>query len=153
TSQALTLVPRAVTIPESKNKCGASIYVTGINNAGQQETRRIDYGMLFYDLQEQIELEADPAVKARLTAQLNNLRENDAKNYGTGTGNTDYRAIGDVSLKSNCGGSVTEHILNKVAEARGFPVHLGSGGASADVIRDLANAFGGPIPASQLDPF
>jgi uncharacterized protein YfaP (DUF2135 family) len=150
TSQALTVASRLVTsIPESKNKCGAVIYVTGINAAGQQETVKIGYTTLFYDLPAQIELESDPAVKAILSKQLANYKENDEKNYG----GSDYRAIGDVSIASNCGGSVTENILNNVAAQRGFPVHLGSGNASADEIRDLANKFGGPVPASQLDPF
>ena len=150
TSQALSVAaPAVAAIPESKNKCGAVIYVTGINDAGQQETVKLGYNTLFYDLQAQIELETDPVIKAGLTKQLANYRENDEKNYGS----SDYRAIGDVSIASNCGGSVTEHILNAVAGQRGFPVHLGSGNASADDIRDLARKFGGPISAGGLDPF
>jgi uncharacterized protein YfaP (DUF2135 family) len=150
TSQALTLAPRA-SIPESKNRCPATIYVTGINDAGQQETLKIDYKSVFYDLQEQIDLETDPVERERLSKQLAGYRTDDMKNYeGTFS---DYRAIGDVSIKSNCGGSVTENILNNVAAQRGFPVHLGSGNTGADDIRDLARKFGGPIPASGLDPF
>lgn len=150
TSQALRLAPRA-TIPESKNRCPSTIYITGINDAGQQETVKIEFKTVFYDLQEQIELETDPVERERMSKQLAGYRADDMKNYeGTFS---DYRAIGDVSIKSNCGGSVTENILNKVAEERGFPVHLGSGNTGADDIRDLARKFGGPIPAGQLDPF
>lgn len=145
---ANALTPR-VSVPESKNKCDAKLLVSGVNAGGQEETVKMNYTLFFYDLQEQVDLEEDPALKARLQAQLANLRSNDESNYG----GTDYRPIGDVSTKSNCGGTVTENIMNAVAAQRGFPIRLGAGGAGADDIRNLARTFGGPIAASALDPF
>ncbi|MCW5890616.1 MAG: DUF2135 domain-containing protein [bacterium] len=145
---ANAIAPRA-TIPESKNRCEATLLVTGIGADGRQTTARLNYTLLFYDLQEQIDLEADATQKAVLARMLANLRANDEANYG----GTDYRAIGDVSVKSNCGGTVTENVMNAVAERRGFPLRLGSGGAAADDIRDLARTFGNEIGVGALDTF
>ena len=138
-------------LAESRNKCGKTITVTGIASDGRQTSVKIGYTTLFYDLQEQIDLQTDPARRDALIAKQQKFRADDEAFYG----NSDYHPIAgaDVSLKSNCGGSVTEHLLNAVAAARGLNVSLGSGNAGADDIRNLARQFGSEVSGTAIDPF
>lgn len=150
--------PRAA-ITAAQNQCAKTITVTGINASGQQESIAIGYNTVFFDLDQQIDLETDPAKRTALGKQRDLLRETDDSFFDA----SDYRATGDVSVQSNCGGSVTERLLNEVAARKGIPLTLGLGNATggkvdgadvsgADVIRDIARKFGGEVELEAIDP-
>lgn len=145
-------------ITAAQNQCAKSITVTGINADGQQESITIGYNTVVYDIHEQIDLETDPTERAELERMRDRLRTADEEFYGE----TGYRPIGDVSTASNCGGSVTERLLNAVAVQKGLPLSLGAGNgtmgkvdgrdvSAADVIRDVARKFGSEISADEID--
>src|SRR5213594_3812243 len=54
TARARAFVPLAAPPPD-KNNCAKTITVTGINAKGQQETVKLGYTSVFYDIQEQID--------------------------------------------------------------------------------------------------
>jgi uncharacterized protein YfaP (DUF2135 family) len=141
--------PAVDVLSEERNKCDKKLRVVGITANGTQEEVTLDYGTLFYDIQEQIDLQTDQTKKDRLRKLYEKYQRDDDAFYGP----SDYRPIGDVSVASNCGGSVTERLLNGVAEAKGLPLRLGAGNVPADKIRDLALKFGSEVAATQLDTF
>ena len=160
TARARAFVPLAAPPPD-KNNCAKTITVTGINAQGQQETVKLGYTSVFYDIQEQIDatVTADPGKRAQLDRLRQQYEKSDEEFYGA----TDYRPIGDVSVASNCGGTVTERMLNEVAAQKGLPLRLGSGNgtggtvdgknlSAADIIREVAKKFGSEVPVTQLDP-
>lgn len=145
-------------ITAAQNQCAKSITVTGINADGQQESITIGYNTVFFDIHEQIDLETDPAARGELERTRDRLRAGDEEFYGQ----TDYQPIGDVSTASNCGGSVTERLLDAVAAQKGLPLTLGAGNgttgkvdgrdvSAADVIREVARKFGTEISADEID--
>ncbi len=145
-------------ITAAQNQCAKSIIVTGITADGQQQSITIGYNTVFFDIDQQIDLETDAASKAALIRQRDRLRDGDEEFYG----GTDYRPTGDVSTASNCGGSVTERLLNAVAARKGLTQSLGAGNATggkvdgvdvsgADIIRDIARKFGSEIGADEID--
>jgi uncharacterized protein YfaP (DUF2135 family) len=143
--------PATVAPNPDHNKCEKTIIVTGINAAGQQQSLTFNFATLRLDLQEQIDaLPTDDPRRAQLMKNQEDYRAIDKKNYD-GTG---YDPIpgDDVSVGSNCGGSVAERLLNAVAAQKGLPVRLGTGGASADNIRDIARTFGSEVGIGALDP-
>jgi len=156
----VAFVPLAAPPPD-KNNCAKTITVTGINAQGQQETVKLGYTSVFFDIQEQVDpaVTADPAKRAQLDRLRQQYEKADEDFYGP----TDYRPIGDVSVASNCGGTVTERMLNEVAAQKGLPLRLGSGNgtggtvdgknlSAADIIREVAKKFGSEVPVTQLDP-
>lgn len=158
TSTNVAATPRAA-VSAAQNQCAKTVTVTGINASGQQESIAIGYNAVFFDLDQQIDLETDPAKRTALTKQRDLLRESDDSFFNA----SDYRATGDVSVQSNCGGSVTERLLNEVAARKGIPLTLGLGNATggkvdgvdvsgADVIRDIARKFGGEVELEAIDP-
>ena len=157
--QAIT--PLVTPPPPEKNNCPKTITVTGINSEGQQETVKLGYTSVFFDIQEQVDpaVTADPAKRAQLDRLRQQYEKADEDFYGA----TDYRPIGEVSVASNCGGTVTERMLNEVAAQKGLPLRLGSGNgtggkvdgkdlSAADIIREVARKFGSEVPVTQLDP-
>jgi uncharacterized protein YfaP (DUF2135 family) len=132
--------------------CPQQILVTGINAAGQQETFPLEYRVAKRDIQDVIDAETDPAVKSRLIAKQAGWQSADNDNYG----GSSYEPLpgSKVTNKSNCAGTVIEHIINSLAAQKGFPVTLPQGGSTADQIRDLALKFGGEVTTlSAIDPF
>src|SRR5205809_3165 len=93
TARARAFVPLAAPPPD-KNNCAKTITVTGINVQGQQETVKLGYTSVFYDIQEQIDatVTADPGKRAQLDRLRQQYETGDEEFYGA----TDYRPIGDV---------------------------------------------------------
>lgn len=149
TQAAATFAPRATGTFDERNKCERSVFITGIDADGNQQTKKISYKSLHLDLQQQIETAPDDRTRAILEARQRRHRTTDDDFYG----NTDYQEIGDVSEASNCGGSVSERLVNAVAERNGLPVRLGPGNTDADTIRDIAQLFGSEIEGTELDTF
>jgi len=139
--------PLAAASVSTQNDCPKTISVTGINADGRQETVKLGFTSVFYDINEQIDLETDPTRRTRLSSLRQRYETADEEFYG----GTDYQPIGEVSVASNCGGSVTERLLNAVAVTKGLPLRLGSGNAGADDIRGLARKFGSEVGATALD--
>ncbi len=146
---AAAVAARATGTFDDRNKCERTIFVTGLDADGQQQTARISYKTLHLDLQQQIDTAPDEATRRALESRQQRHRATDEDFYGT----TDYRAIGDVSETSNCGGAVTERLLNAVAEERGLTIRLGEGNTDADTIRDIARLFGTVVEGTEIDRF
>ncbi|MDH3684999.1 MAG: hypothetical protein OEP95_02180, partial [Myxococcales bacterium] len=133
------------------NKCWPKIYVTGINGIGESETVEIGYTLFDKDIHDLIDEQPPGPDRDALVVTRDRFRSRDEDVYG----GTDYVPIdpdGDVSLGSNCGGSVIERMLNEVARRNGFPFELGPGTATARAARDLADTFGGPVGFGELEP-
>lgn len=136
---------------EAAGDCHFQIHVTGINAAGQQDTVTIDYRVASRDIEDIIGAQTNSREQARYQKIQQGWRESDEEAYGS----SDYQPLAgaDVSQRSNCAGTVTEHIVNALAAAKGLPVQLGQGQGNADAIRGLALAFGGEVGLADLDPF
>ena len=147
------LAPAAVTpgAPLYLGVCQQTIVVTGINGAGQQETVRLDYRVPRRDYQDLIAAELDPNKQAALERDRQEWLDADERAYG----GTDYVPVPGPErlLSAECGGKVTEHLLNAVATKNGLAITLPAGRVSADAIRDLALHFGAASSLGQLDPF
>jgi len=146
---ARALRPRASAGPV--NSCSKRLIVTGINGDGAVEEVALPWTTFDLDIQELIAAEQDLAKLARLQGLLGSLRSRDEDHYG----GTDYLPVepdGDVSIKSNCGGSVTQQMLNEVARLNGFPIRLGEGTASANDARKLARTFGSTVGIAAIEP-
>jgi uncharacterized protein YfaP (DUF2135 family) len=129
--------------------CPQTIVVTGINSAGQQETVELEYRVPKRDMQDVINSETDPAVKNRLISRQQGWASTDEQNYG----GTNYEPLpgAAVSVKSNCAGTVIEHIINTISAQKGFGITLPQGGSTAEQIRNLALKFGGSVELSAID--
>jgi uncharacterized protein YfaP (DUF2135 family) len=149
-SRPLSAGTCSATASDPFGTCPQQILVTGINAAGQQETFPLEYRVAKRDLQEVIDTETNPTVKASLIAKQSGWLSGDNDNYG----GTAYVPVpgAKVSVQSNCAGTVIEHIINQLAIQKGFPVALALGGSSADQIRELALKFGGEVSLSSIDP-
>ncbi|MGH9364613.1 MAG: CARDB domain-containing protein [Thermoanaerobaculia bacterium] len=133
---------------DNTSVCPQKIIVTGINSAGQQESVTLNYKVAKRDIQDIINAATGPE-KSRLEAHRDGWQSTDQTNYG----GTDYVPLSgaQISLKSNCAGTVTEHVLNTLSAQKGFSVTLPQGAGSADEIRALARKFGGEVPLSGID--
>lgn len=131
--------------------CPQKVIVTGIDASGKEVSVTLGYTTSSLDIQDRVARETNPTKKAAFASQVETYRDADRRTYG----DSDYLPIGgaDVSTRYNCGGSVTERLINRIAEERGFPVRLTPGANNADSIRDLARTFGGTVGASGLDLF
>jgi len=136
---------------EGANNCPQTLVVTGLDDAGAEIEVRMPYATFARDIDALIADEADPARRAALERNRALWRSRDEEVYG----GTDYVPVApdaDVSLRSNCGGSVLERMLNEVARRNGLPIRLGPGAAGADQARDLARTFGGSVAIGGLEP-
>lgn len=156
----LTASPRAATVAAVRrlaatdrvpNNCQQTIVVTGLDGDGQPAELRIPYATFTKDIHELIAEETDPDRRAALEKNRDRWRAVDEEVYG-GTDYVPADAGGDVSLRSNCGGSVVQRMLNEVARLNGLPIRLGPGAAGADLARELARTFGGEVSIAQLQP-
>jgi uncharacterized protein YfaP (DUF2135 family) len=131
--------------------CQETILVTGIDANGQQKTIPLSYEVARRDYQDVITQSVDPAQVTSVTQMRNNVISADEDVYG----GSDYVPVAgpEILLKSICGGTVAEHLLNAVAQQKGLPVRIPVGRTDADAIRDLARAFGSSVFQSQIDPF
>jgi uncharacterized protein YfaP (DUF2135 family) len=134
-----------------KNICEGTVRVTGINAQGQQETLPLSYKVAKRDYQEIIDAETDPTEKAKMQRTLQGLAEVDETVYG----NSDYIPLpgSQVSLKSNCAGTVIEEIFNAIAQQNSIPLTLPQGQSQATGLRDLALKFGSQVSISDADVF
>jgi uncharacterized protein YfaP (DUF2135 family) len=141
-------VPRATTPP--RGDCPKTIYVRGINAQGQPDEVKIEYLVVARDLDQRIAEETDPAKKA------NYIKLRDVEYTGGDNdtyGGTSYMPIpgAKASMKSNCGGSVTERTLNHIAQQKGLALHLPPGRTTAHEIREVARRFGTEVGFSGID--
>jgi len=131
------------------DSCVKTIVVTGIDAGGQERVVELPYRVYSRDIQDQIAAETNAQRKSQLERQRDVFLTKDVEFYGS----TDYKPVpgGTVSVKSNCGGSVTERLLNEASARIGQPVVLGEGTTGADDIRDLARAFGTAVTGFSID--
>jgi len=120
--------------------CWKTIRVTGLDAAGATQVREVGYTVHHLDVHEQIAAETDPRRREALERLVQGWDETDRQWFG----DTDYVALpgAEISVTSNCGGTVTERLVNEVARRNGFAVHLEPGTAVAADVRDLARTFG-----------
>jgi uncharacterized protein YfaP (DUF2135 family) len=137
--------------PPPAGDCTKSITVRGVNAFGQPDEFTIkNYVVVTRDLDQRIAEEADATKRALLIR----LRDDEyLKPDQTTYDGTAYVALpgATVSAKSNCGGSVTERVLNAVAMQKGLPFVLGPGRAPADDIREVARRFGTEVGFGEID--
>jgi uncharacterized protein YfaP (DUF2135 family) len=140
----------AATAPGEQAQCRKTIIVTAIKDE-QQVSVEIPYRTVDRKLSERIASLPDGSErKKKLQKKKENIEKQDNEFYGG-----EYLPIpgGEVGTWSNCGGSVTERLLNAVAEQKGFPVRLSPGTTAADTIRNLARDFGEVISGTEIDEF
>jgi len=133
------------------NKCWPKIYVSGTDGAGAPQTLEIAYNLFAKDIDELIAEQPPGPKRDGLVVTRDRFLSRDEDVYG----GTDYVPIdpaGEVSIQSNCGGSVIERMLNEVARVNGLSFEIGPGNATARAARDLANTFGGAVALSELEP-
>ena len=116
-----------------KNVCEKSILVTGVNAAGQEETIPINYKVVTRDQNSFIDdPNTPPAEREAARKRRANWGITDEEAYfGTPYIKDPGATITDAS---NCGGSVTEKVVNQLTAQLGIPISVGKGQADATPI-------------------
>ena len=134
-----------------KNVCQKTILVTGVNAAGQEVTIPINYKVVTRDTNFFIN---DPATPASEREAARKRRANwgiDDEGAYVGTPYVkDPGAI--ITDASNCGGSVTEKVVNQLTAQLGIPISVGKGQADATPISEIAKTFGTVVGIKDIDP-
>ncbi len=136
--------------PQQRNQCPKTIYITGINAAGEEVTLAMGYNTYLRDSN-------DLAVDASLSAEDRAKAARRVQAWGesdeTIHGGSSYQEFANAKATefSNCGGSVIERVVNQLNPMLGIPINVGRGGSTADEIHKVAKTFGSEVDFKDID--